>query len=80
MPRVATSEQGCSGKCKLLLLLNTFRFEEVLYLVCNTEQAFIASVEHKDIVYVLVKKQQKRFFIFWIIFISDLVLSFIDKM
>ena len=56
MARVATSEQGCSGKCKLLLLLNTFRFEEVLYLVCNTERAFMASEEHKDIVYGLVKK------------------------
>ena len=39
MPRVSTSEQGCSGKCKLLLLLNTFRCEEVLYLACNAERA-----------------------------------------
>ena len=33
------------------LIETTFRHEEVLYLACNEERAFIASEEHKNMIY-----------------------------
>ena len=49
-------------KTQLVALIeNTFRREEVLYLVCNVEWAFYTSEEHKSIVYGLVKKVTEAF-------------------
>ena len=38
------------------LIENTFRREETLYFACNTERAFFAYEEHKNMIYGLVKK------------------------
>ena len=62
------------------LIENTFRREEVLYLVCNEERAFFASEELKKYNLWTCQKVSETLFIFWTIFILDLALSFIDKM
>ena len=43
------------------LIENTFRREEVLYLACNEEHAFLASEEHKNMIYGLVKSDRCTF-------------------
>ena len=56
-----------------IIIENTCRREEVLYLVCNEERAFFASEEHKNMIYGLVKKWQMHLFIFCTISILGLV-------
>ena len=70
-------------KDKLIDLINrTFIRENTQYLACNEECVFFFSplMYTKITIYGRVKKSVVPLFIFWIIFVLDLELNFIDKL
>ena len=68
-------------KDKLIDLINrTFIRENTQYLACNEECAFSTSVCIIITIYGRVKKSVIPLFIFWITFLLDLELNFIDKL
>ena len=68
-------------KDKLIDLINrTFIRENTQYLACNEECAFFTSDVYIITIYVRFKKSVMPLFIFWIIFLLDLELNFIDKL
>ena len=70
-------------KDKLIALIeHMFTREKTLYLACNEERAFslLMYMYIKIINYGPVKTFVKPLFIFWIIFLLDLELKFIDKL
>ena len=67
-------------KDKLIDLINrTFIRENTQYLACNEECAFSLLMYIIITIYGRVKKSVMPLFIFWIIFLLDLELNFIDK-
>ena len=68
-------------KDKLIDLINrTFIRENTQYLACNEECAFSLLMYIIITIYGRVKKSVMPLFIFWIIFLLDLELNFIDKL
>ena len=57
-----------------------YKNEGTLYLACNDKKAFFTSTDHRGINFGLVRMYVMPYRIFWIIFTSDLVISYIDKM
>ena len=68
-------------KDKLINLINrTFIRENTQHLACNEEVLFSLLMYIIITIYGLVKKSVMPLFIFWIIFLLDLELNFIDKL
>ena len=68
-------------KDKLIDLINrTFIRENTQYLACNKECAFFISDVYNITIFGRVKKSVMPLFIFWITFLLDLELNFIDKL
>ena len=62
------------------LINRTFIRENTQYLACNEECTFFTSDVYNNHNYGRVKKSVMPLFIFWIIFLLDLELNFIDKL
>ena len=68
-------------KYKLIdLIERPFSQEHALYLACNEERVFPLLMSTQIINYGLAKTFVKHLFIFWIIFLLDLELNFIDRL
>ena len=68
-------------KEKLINLIEwTFKREGSPYIACNERQAFFTSEDTKRYKFGLAKTSVKPYYTFWIIFISDLALSYTDKL
>ena len=73
-------------KVKLLDLIERalkkfYIHEGTIYLACNDKKAFFLLLQRiEDINFGLVRKHVTHYRIFWIIFTSDLVISYTDKL